>query len=98
MFMNPETDPADVPAISEVTDQNELCDRYSAPAPPARIRLAKRVSRAYVLVAIKIVHSAMLAAATQQRPTRLFTRSVTKSLIHPPSGEQTAIARNGSME
>src|SRR5215471_17369979 len=27
MFMNPETDPAEAPAISAVTDQNELCAR-----------------------------------------------------------------------
>src|SRR5689334_7837455 len=35
MFISPDTDPEDAPAISAVTDQNELCERYSAPAPPA---------------------------------------------------------------
>src|SRR3984957_9137596 len=28
------------PAMSAETDQNELCDRYSAPAPPARMKPA----------------------------------------------------------
>ena len=27
IFMNPDTDPADAPAMSAVSDQNELCDR-----------------------------------------------------------------------
>src|SRR5213080_3458811 len=44
MFMTPKTEPADAPAISELTDQNELCERYKAPAPPARNTLADRKS------------------------------------------------------
>ena len=36
--------PADEPAMSEVTDQNALCERYRAPAPPARMTLARRAS------------------------------------------------------
>src|ERR1039458_7002748 len=35
IFITPETVPAEGPAISAVTDQKELCDRYKAPAPHA---------------------------------------------------------------
>src|SRR5580704_1611958 len=35
IFITPDTDPAEAPAMSAVTDQNELCDRYSAPVPHA---------------------------------------------------------------
>jgi hypothetical protein len=42
IFIKPETDPDDEPAISAVTDQKELCARYKAPAPPANTRLASR--------------------------------------------------------
>ena len=38
--MKPETEPEEPEAISAVSDQNELCERYSAPAPPARTMLA----------------------------------------------------------
>ena len=37
-----EADPEDEPAMSAVTDQNELCARYKAPAPPAKTTLARR--------------------------------------------------------
>src|ERR1017187_5669781 len=39
IFMMPETVPAEGPAISAVTDQKELCERYKAPAPHARTML-----------------------------------------------------------
>src|SRR5512146_492766 len=42
MFMKPETEPEDGPAMSAVTDQKELCERYKAPAPPASTTLASR--------------------------------------------------------
>ena len=42
IFITPDTDPAEAPAMSAVTDQKELCDRYSAPAPPANTTLARR--------------------------------------------------------
>ena len=42
IFMNPDTDPEDAPAMSAVTDQKELCERYNAPAPPASTTLASR--------------------------------------------------------
>ena len=40
--MKPDTEPEDAPAMSAVTDQKELCDKYSAPAPPASTTLASR--------------------------------------------------------
>ena len=42
IFITPEAEPADAPAMSAVTDQKELCERYSAPAPPASATLASR--------------------------------------------------------
>ena len=42
IFMKPETEPEEAPAISAVTDQKELWDKYSAPAPPASTTLASR--------------------------------------------------------
>src|ERR1039458_6169771 len=35
IFITPETDPAEGPAMPAVTDQKELWDRYTEPAPPA---------------------------------------------------------------
>jgi hypothetical protein len=37
MFTREEKTPELRPAISTETDQNVLCERYNAPAPPARI-------------------------------------------------------------
>jgi len=71
IFITPETDPAAAPAMSAVTDQNELCDRYSAPAPPANTTLARRALSTCVPRAIKTAASAMPATATPHRPTRL---------------------------
>jgi hypothetical protein len=42
IFMKPDTEPEDAPAMSAVTDQNELWERYRAPAPPASTTLASR--------------------------------------------------------
>src|ERR1035441_8423162 len=71
MFITPETDPAEAPPRSAVTDQNELAERYNAPAPPASTTVAKRASVACVPNARKNAVSAMLALATPQRPMRL---------------------------
>jgi hypothetical protein len=40
--MKPDTEPEEAPAMSAVTDQKELWDKYSAPAPPASTTLASR--------------------------------------------------------
>src|ERR1019366_3124272 len=97
IFITPETEPAERPAMSEVTDQNALCERYKAPAPPASTMLASRASSARVPKTIKAPHRAMLTAATPQRPVRFPRCFVSRSLIHPPSGEQIAIAMKGSI-
>src|SRR5689334_1099148 len=97
MFISPDTEPAELPPISELTDQNILCERYSAPAPPARTILAMRASSARGPTAMKTAARAILKAATLQRPKRLPYSLDTLSLIAPPSGEQIAIAMNGSM-
>src|SRR5207302_630160 len=98
MFITPETDPADAPAISELTDQNELCERYSAPAPPARTILARRASLAWLPMARNTALNSMPADATPHRPARLPTVRVSLSLIQPPHKEPIAMAKNGSME
>src|SRR5690349_12877972 len=41
MFITPETDPAEAPPMSALTDQNELCEIYNAPAPPASTMTAR---------------------------------------------------------
>src|ERR1039458_3105197 len=97
MFITPETEPAELPARSAVTDQNELCDRYSAPAPPAKMRQASCALRASIASEMKHPERAMAAAANRQRPTRFPRRRVRESLIQPPSGDATAIAINGSI-
>src|SRR5580704_7492858 len=97
MFIKPETEPHDAPPMSAVTDQKELCERYSAPAPPARTTLA---TRALATVEPKARNAAARIIATTARPQRptLFPRHfVSESLTKPPSGQHAAIARNGSM-
>src|SRR5262249_9503768 len=71
MFMTPETVPADEPARSALTDQHELCARYSAPAPPARTMLAISGSAACVPSAMKMAATPMPTTAIPQRPMRL---------------------------
>ena len=53
MFITPETVPAEAPPRSAVTDQKELAERYSAPAPPASTIVARRASAACVPSAMK---------------------------------------------
>src|SRR4051795_3679453 len=95
MFITPETDPEERPAMSAVTDQNELCDRYSAPAPPARTTLASRVLATSDPVARKTAVSSIAMAPRPLRPTRALIRDVSASFISPPMGHVTAIARKG---
>src|SRR5689334_5456779 len=96
--MSPETEPAERPPISELTDQNALCERYKAPAPPASTMLASRASATWVPSATKIAARIIAPQAERQRPTRLPYRCVMRSLTHPPSEQQSAMAANGSME
>src|SRR5216683_2144026 len=97
IFMKPETEPEKAPPISALTDQKELCDRYSAPAPPARMTLASRALPTLEPKARKTPARAIPATATPQRPQRRPLRRVSQSLSRPPSGQLTAIARNGSV-
>src|ERR1700676_2417548 len=97
MFMKPETEPEKAPPISALTDQKELCEKYSAPAPPARITLARRALATLEPHARKIPASAIPVTATPQRPHRRPLRRVSQSLNRPPSGQVTAMARNGSV-
>src|SRR5664280_2604865 len=64
MFITPETDPAERPAMSAVTDQKQLVERYSAPAPPASTMLATRASCARIANTMKPAASAMLTTET----------------------------------
>src|SRR6476620_1403948 len=98
MFMTPETEPAEVPAISELTDQNELCERYKAPAPPARNTLAIRASATWLPHTRKKAQSSMATQARTHRPILCPAVVMSRSLTHPPTIEQMAIAINGSME
>src|SRR5258707_15203045 len=97
IFMKPETEPEKAPPISALTDQKELCERYSAPAPPARITLARRGLPTLEPNARKTPARAIPTTATPQRPQRRPLRRATQSLSRPPSGQLIAIARNGSV-
>ncbi len=98
MFMKPDTEPAEDPAISAVTDQKELCDKYSAPAPPASTMLATRAPSTCEPKAMKMPATTIANAASAQRPIRGPRHLVSRSLIVPPRRQQTSIARKGSME
>src|SRR5580700_5653152 len=98
MFIKPETDPEEEPAISAVTDQKELWDKYRAPAPPARTTLARRAPRTCDPQAMKIAARIMDTAATPHRPSLAPCDLVRRSLIVPPSRQHTSIARKGSIE
>src|SRR5712671_5195646 len=97
MFMKLETDPEKAPPISALTDQKELCERYSAPAPPARITQANRALATLEPKSRKTPASAIPATATPERPRRRPLRRVSQSLSRPPSGQVTAMARNGNV-
>src|SRR5258706_1962924 len=98
MFIKPDTDPAALFPISALSDQNELCDRYNAPAPPARKNVASCALSTVVPNPTKAAASNMAMDAKTHRPARRPTFRETMSLIQPPSAEPTAIAMNGSME
>src|ERR1700730_5912018 len=97
MIMNPETDPENPPAISAQTDQKELCERYSAPAPPASTTLAKRALCTLEPKARNTPASPSPIKATPHRPMRLPARRVSQTLTSPPRGQHAAIARKGSV-
>src|SRR5260370_37449925 len=97
MFVKPETEPEKAPPISALTDQKELCERYSAPAPPARITLARRALPTLEPKARKTPARAIPATATPQRPQRRPLRRVSQSLSTPPSRQPIAIARTYSV-
>src|SRR5215469_8222878 len=97
MFMKPESEPEDFPPRSAETAQNELCERYREPAPPARTKLATRVSWAPEPKTRKAAVRAKPRTAILHRPKREPKRLVTVSLMAPPKGLQTAMARNGSV-
>src|SRR5271165_2889486 len=98
MFIKPETDPQDEPAISAVTDQKELWARYKAPAPPASTTLARRAPRTCDPQAMKTAANAIAKAARPHRPSRAPCHLVSRSLMVPPRRQHASIARKGSME
>src|ERR1039458_1056943 len=97
IFITPETDPAEGPAMPAVTDQKELWERYTEPAPPASTMVARRASCASIPSAMNRAASPSPATAIPQTPARFPYRFVRPSLIQPPSGAQVAIATNGSI-
>src|SRR5258708_25774648 len=94
--MKPETEPEDPEAMSAVTDQNELCERYSAPAPPARTILAMRALCTCEPTARKTAVKKSPKTAMLHLPMRFPYSSVSLSLIAPPSALHAAIARKAS--
>jgi len=68
IFITPETAPAELPPTSALTDQNELCDRYKAPAPPARTITAKGTLFTWVPATRNTAQRTVDTAATMQRP------------------------------
>src|SRR5207248_4218489 len=92
IFIKPETEPEEGPAISAVTDQKELCARYNAPAPPAKTMLARRALSTSEPRARKMAAIMMTTAAKMQRPTRGPRQRVKRSLINPPIAQPAAIA------
>src|SRR5467141_4395958 len=97
MFMKPDTEPEDPEAISAVTDQNELCERYSAPAPPARTTLA---SQALCTCEPKVRKTAVKRSpktAMPPLPIRFPYSRVSLSLIAPPSGLHQAMVRKSTV-
>src|SRR5260370_30529935 len=97
MLMKTETEPEERAAKSAVTDQNELWETYSAPAPPARTTLAIRAFSASAPEATKIPARRIATDASTQRPKRGPCQRVRYSLIRPPRMQNTAIATDGSM-
>src|ERR1017187_571746 len=97
MFIVPDTAPAERPPISALTDQKDLCDRYTIPDPPANTRLANCALANCAPSAIRTAASPLAADANKHRPTRLPYDRVITSLIQPPSVDPTAVAMKGSI-
>jgi hypothetical protein len=97
MFMNPDTEPENEPPMSALIDQKELCDKYKAPAPPASTTLASRALSTLEPNARKTAASAIAKQATPHLPTRRPALRVSMSLTSPPSGQEIAMARKGSV-
>src|SRR6266436_2451990 len=97
MFIKPDTEPEDPEAISAVTDQNELCERYSAPAPPARTTLASRALCTCEPNVRKTAVKRSPKTAMPARPIRFPYKRVSLSLIAPPSGLHAAMDRQRSV-
>src|SRR5580704_8338880 len=95
MFMKPDADPAQSPAISAVTDQYELCERYRAPAPPERTMLATAGLAAREPITKNTAARSNPRRATPQRPTRLPYERESTSLIAPPDKLQATMASGG---
>src|SRR5665213_1240708 len=97
MLIMLENGPELIPAISIATDQKELCERYRAPAPPARINpaaaglLAREPSRRNAAVRQSALD------ASQQRPARRLQRRDSQSLSTPPARQHTVMQRNGNI-
>src|ERR1041385_4642270 len=97
MFMKPDMEPENRPPISAVIAQYELCDKYMAPAPPARITLADGALFTVEPNARKMAVSAIPTIATPHRPARRLIFFVKLSAINPPTAQPIAIARNGKV-
>ena len=97
IFMNPDTEPEKGPPMSALMAQKELCERYNAPAPPARMTLANGALSTMDPHARKMPVRPSPTAATPHLPALRPTRLVRKSATRPPSAQPTAIARKGSV-
>jgi hypothetical protein len=84
MFITPETDPAALFPISALSDQNELSDRYNAPAPPARNKVASYALSTLVPNPTKAAVSSMAMDAKTHRPARGPSLRKTMSLNGVP--------------
>src|SRR5258708_20713376 len=93
IFMKPETEPEKAPPISALTDQKELCERNSAPAPPARITLPRHALPTLEPKATKHPAKAIPATATPHRPQRRPLRRESQILSTPPTPQATPGAR-----
>src|SRR3954451_1305127 len=92
-----ENNPEDRPARSTETDQNELCDRYRAPAPAARMTPAAAALCACEPRTSKAAVAASASAAKPQRPAGSPQRAEIQSLSAPPARQQIVIERKGNI-
>src|ERR1700758_3558773 len=92
-----ENRPEDRPARSTETDQNELCDRYRAPAPAARMTPAAAALRACEPRTRKTAVAASASPANPHRPARSPHRPAIQSLSAPPTRQQDVMERKGNI-